>query len=511
MTDLSTLERKVYSALNSDFEHYAERCLVIRTKEGTVKPFIFNKAQRYLHSRLEEQKRKTGMVRALILKGRQQGCSTYVGGRFYWITTKTFGFKTFILAHMADATDNLFKMVKRYHEHCPDIVRPSTSTTNRKELVFDQLDSGYALGTAGSPDVGRSDTIQLFHGSEAGFWTGTDGITTGVLQTIPHAPGTEIIHESTANGIGGFFHAQWQQAESGESEFQAIFIPWFWQEEYSTTPPEEFKLTTTEVELKDAFGLTDGQLYWRRQKIVLFMGDGSDGLWKFRQEYPCDPVEAFQTSGEDSLIKPETVTPARRANVPKQKSANIIGVDPARFGKDRTAIAWRNGRDAYEIKYHSKKDTMQVAGICADILLHERVDRMFIDIGGLGAGVVDRLYELGYGHVVTGINFGERATKSERYVNKRCEMWGEMAKWLKEGECSIPDDNELHADLVGPQYGYDSAGRLKLESKEDMGKRGLRSPDGADALALTFAFPVAAPEFSGQQVVVDKFDWNPLA
>jgi len=511
MSGLTAQERRVYTALRTDFEHYAERCLVIRTKSGSVEPFILNKAQKYLHNKLEEQKRKTGMVRALILKGRQQGCSTYVGGRYYWLTTQNRGFKTFILAHMADATDNLFKMVKRYHEHCPDIVKAATSTTNRKELVFGVLDSGYALGTAGSPDVGRSDTIQLFHGSEAGFWTGTDGITTGVLQTIPHAAGTEIIHESTANGIGGFFHSQWQQAEAGGSEYQAIFIPWHWQDEYAIQPPDDFTLSTDESEIQDAHGLTIEQMYWRRQKIVSFMGDGSDGLWKFRQEYPLDSIEAFQTSGEDSLIKPEAVTSARKMVVQKQKQANIVGVDPARFGKDRTSIAWRNGRDAYEIKYYSKKDTMEVAGICAEILRNERIDRMFIDIGGLGAGVVDRLHELGFRTVVTGVNFGERAIKSERFVNKRAEIWGEMGNWLKEGECSIPNSDELHADLVGPCYGYDSAGRLKLESKDDMVKRGLRSPDGADALALTFSYPVASPGVAAQGMVVNNMDWNPLA
>ena len=493
MNDLTKQEQRVFKALRDDFTHYADKCLVIRTKEGNVTPLRLSRAQQYLHEQLSNQKRLTGRVRALILKGRQQGCSTYVGGRFYWLTTQQKGFKCFILAHMADATDNLFKMVRRYHEHIPDIVKPSTSTTNRKELVFDKLDAGYALGTAGSPDVGRSDTIQLFHGSECAFWQSTDGIVTGVMQTIPNAVGTEIILESTANGIGNFFHAQWVQAEAGESEYQAIFIPWFWQAEYATPTTDDFKASADELELAEAYSLTDEQIYWRRNKIVSFMGDGSDGLWKFRQEYPCTSAEAFQTSGEDSLIKPETVMNARHCKVPKQVAANIVGVDPARYGKDRTAITWRRGRDVYDLKYYSKKDTMEVAGLCAEILRNEKIDRMFIDVGGLGAGVVDRLRELGYGNVISGINFGERALKSEQFVNKRAEMWGEMSRWLKEQPAAIPDTDELHADLIGPQYTYDSAGRLKLESKEDMMKRGLRSPDGGDAVALTFAYPVACP------------------
>lgn len=469
-----------------------------------------NKAQRYLHEKIEWQKQKTGKVRALILKGRQQGCSTYVGGRFYWLTTHRRGYKTFILAHMADATDNLFKMVKRYHEHCDPLLRPSTGTTNRKELIFDNLDSGYSLGTAGSGDVGRSDTIQLLHGSEVGFWTNTTDLVTGVMQTVPDAAGTEVILESTANGIGNMFHQYWLSAESGESDYQAIFIPWYWQPEYVKEVPEGFVMTSDEAEYQAAYKLSLEQIVWRRMKIADFQTDGSDGKWKFRQEYPANSAEAFQTSGEDSLVDLEAVITARRHRIDKQKAAHVVGVDPARFGKDRTSIIRRCGRDAHDIEYYSGKDTMEVAGICANILRSEVVDRMFIDIGGLGAGVVDRLRELGYGAKVAGINFGERALKSERYNNKRSEIWGEMAKWFKEGGCSIPDSDELHSDLIGPSYGYDSSGRMKLESKDDMMKRGVRSPDGADALALTFAMPVAAPDVKREKITA-KIDFDPLS
>jgi len=458
---------------------------------------------------LEKQKRETGRVRALILKGRQQGCSTYVGGRFYWQATQHFGYKTFILAHMSDATDNLFKMVKRYHEHCPELVRPSTGTTNRKELVFDQLDSGYALGTAGSRDVGRSDTIQLLHGSEVGFWVNTSDLSTGVMQTVPDAAGTEIILESTANGIGNMFHQYWQAAESGESEYQAIFIPWYWQDEYLREPPADFKLTRDELAYKQTYKLQDAQMYWRRLKITSFRVDGSDGLWRFRQEYPANAAEAFQTSGDDSLVDVGSVVTARQFRTSPQKGAKIIGVDPARYGKDRTCIIRRNSRKAYDIEYHSGKDTMEVAGLTAQIIRDEKPDKVFVDVGGLGAGVVDRLRELGYRGIVIGVNFGERPVKTDRYVNKRAEMWGEMSNWLRGGECELPDNNELHADLISPTYTYDSSGRLKLESKEDMIKRGLRSPDGADALALTFCYPVAAPDVR-QGVIKAKVDFDPF-
>src|SRR5690606_9180982 len=133
-----------------DFPHYASRCLRIRAKDGTIQPLILNEAQTYLHSRLEAQKAETGKVRALVLKGRQQGISTYVGGRFYHRVSHHRGLRCFILTHEQDATNNLFGMVDRYHQHLPALVKPSTGAANAKELYFDKLESGYAVGTAGA-------------------------------------------------------------------------------------------------------------------------------------------------------------------------------------------------------------------------------------------------------------------------------------------------------------------------------------------------------------------------
>jgi hypothetical protein len=166
LSSLSDREREIRQRLKDDLEHYAKKCLWIRPKEGAAVPLVFNREQKYTDARLNEQKAKTGKVRALILKGRQQGVSTYVGARFYHNTTHHFGVKCFILTHEQSATDNLFAMVERYHEHCPPLVRPTTGASNAKELSFSKLDSGYAVGTAGSKAVGRSSTIQLMHGSE---------------------------------------------------------------------------------------------------------------------------------------------------------------------------------------------------------------------------------------------------------------------------------------------------------------------------------------------------------
>jgi len=214
---MSQREREIRLRLRDDLEAYASRCLKIRTKAGRVEPFEFNSAQLYLHEALERQKAETGKVRALILKGRQMGLSTYTGARFYHRCTHQRGVQVFILTHEQTATDNLFAMVDRYHQNNNPLVTPSTGAANAKELYFDRLDSGYSVGTAGAKAVGRSKTIQLFHGSEVAFWPNAASHFAGVVQAVPDLPGTEIILESTANGIGGEFHQRWQQAENGEA------------------------------------------------------------------------------------------------------------------------------------------------------------------------------------------------------------------------------------------------------------------------------------------------------
>jgi len=145
---------------------------------------------------------------------------------------------------------------------------------------------------------------------------------------------------------------------------------------------------------------------------------------------------------------------------------------------------------------YSKKNTMEVAGICAAILqdpvteIATDIDMMFVDEGGLGAGVIDRLHELGFEDRVTGVNGGQRALDKDRFVNKRAECWCAIRDWLTL-MVSLPDSDLIQGDLCAPMYTYDSTYRLLLERKEKMRDRGIPSPDIGDAISLTFAAPVA--------------------
>ena len=491
-------ELAIRQRLKDDFLHYAGKNLKIRTKEGSIEPFLLNKAQLYLHECLERQLEKTGRIRALILKGRQQGCSTYVEGRFYWKVTHRKGVQAFILTHEQPATDNLFKMVQRYHDSCHLQIKPHTGNSNAKELIFDLLDSGYKLGTAGTKGTGRSATIQYFHGSEVAFWPNADDHAAGVMQAIPDSDGTESILESTANGMGNYFHRMWQQAETGQGDYIPIFIPWYWQHEYQKPIPAGFSPISDEVDYADLYGLTTEQIVWMRGKIAEFKGD-----WHlFHQEYPATALLAFQMSGEDCFIQPVHVLRARSEKA-QGYGSKVGGLDPARFGDDRTVFVIRQGRRVWGLKSYEKRDTMEVAGLAAKFIRDEGLQKLFIDVGGLGAGVVDRLKEMGLGDKIVAVNGGEKPTDDERFINKRAEMWGEMKDWFSDAPVEIPDDDVLQGDLTGVRYSYDSNTRLKLERKEDMKKRGLRSPDSGDALALTFAFPIMGVE----QKVSIKTNW----
>lgn len=483
-------EKELRLELINDFELYSRNCLKIRSKSGSIINFSLNPSQHFIHTQIEAQRKKTGRVRAIILKGRQQGCSTYVEGRYYWRVTHEKGVRGFILTHDQEATNNLFEMAARFHANCPPALKPIAGSHNAKELNFSELDSGYKVGTAGNKAVGRSSTIQFFHGSEVAFWPNAAEHAKGILQAVPFAKGTEVILESTANGIGNYFHKQWQLAESGQSEYIAIFVPWYWQDEYESPIVDIFRITDDEMELRDTYGLTNEKILWRRKKIQEFEASGIAGDVAFRQEYPCCPSEAFQSSGDNSFIPLTIVTKARKGKADKYGPI-LVGVDPARFGEDRTAIIRRQGRVAYGLETYSKLDTMQVTGLIVNIIKNEKPDKIYIDSVGLGAGIIDRLKEMGYRDVIKAVNGAEKPLEFKVYHNKRAEMWGEMKKWLQEEPLTIPDENSLASDLSAPSYKFTSNGLLLLEGKDSMKSRGFKSPDEGDALALTFAYPHA--------------------
>jgi hypothetical protein len=213
----------------------------------------------------------------------------------------------------------------------------------------------------------------------------------------------------------------------------------------------------------------------------------------------------FPRTGSLQFIDGQRVDDAvARPLVEDPTAALIMGVDIARQGADHSVIRFRRGLDARSIPAVKFRipDLMQIASRVMEQVNAHNPDAVFVDGTGIGWGVHDRLNQLGCPNLV-GVDFGARADRTDasdaaaRYANKRAEMWGFMKEWLKVG--SLPDDNELTADLKAVDYGYDASDAILLERKDDMRRRGLASPDDGDALALTFAYPVAKRDWAEER------------
>jgi phage terminase large subunit-like protein len=226
----------------------------------------------------------------------------------------------------------------------------------------------------------------------------------------------------------------------------------------------------------------------------------SDRVW--RQEMMCD----FSAEADDVLIPIDLVSQAvKRAYLPGDigHAPVVLGIDVARFGNDASVIFRRQGLQAFEPVVIRGMDNMALAGRIVSIIAQYKPASVFID-AGQGAGVIDRIRQLG--HSVIEVPFSS-SPFDPRYLNKRAEMWYDMKKWLSEGG-AIPDDLILKSDLSAPVYFFNNSGKIQLEAKEKIKERIGRSPDLADGLALTFAYPVTKSR--GVAKYISK-DYDPFA
>lgn len=498
---------KIKTRCANDYPFFAATCLKIAHKEAAagegLKPLIFNEAQKYAHMRIEAQLKEKGYIRAMVLKGRQQGISTYTGGRFYWRTTHGPGRRCFIMTHQSDATENLFAIVDRYHQNNHPLLQPTIGVSNAKKLEFVNLDSFYSVSTAGSRGAGRSATIHYLHASEMAFWENDKKHLAGLFQAVPKVAGTEVIIESTANGPQGEFYRMWQDAEAGRGDYIAIFIPWFWQSEYEEPLSEGFRLSDSkedvpagelsEYEYSKVYKITERKMLWRRNKIIEL------GYWKFKQEYPATAAEAFQMSGEESIFKLSSIIKARKRDIAPNGDL-VIGIDPSHGKGDPMAIMRRRTRTMYGLELKHKMDEYQAACYLYRIYMEERPRRMFIDVGGGGYAIAAFMRKMeGFPlDVLVEVNFGEAAMDPQKFYNRKAEMYYTYNDWLDDpAGCSIPDEDILQGDMLCAPGDEDHLQRKKIMKKSEVKKKLNRSPDALDAAVLTFAMTLPAVQKVG--------------
>lgn len=282
--------------INADYDRYRRNNLKILTKDGRLVPFELNQEQEVIVGEVMKCLIELRPIRLIILKDRQIGVSTVVESLIYWWTATHKNIQSKIVAHDTATSLKLYNMFRRYYENSNPLFQPKAKYNTRDGMNFDTddgvgLKSQIDLSSAENTSSGRGDTIHWLHGSEVAVWRNGEELVSGLMQAVPLLPNTAVFLESTANGVGDFFHRTWQAAKRKEGAFTPLFFPWSMHQEYRI-PARDFKPDKEEKELiKD--GIDYEQLMWRREKKREFVSNPD----KFYQEYPLTDTEAFLSSG----------------------------------------------------------------------------------------------------------------------------------------------------------------------------------------------------------------------
>jgi len=334
----STIDR-----FRKDFWSYATLCLKIRNKEATVVPLQPWSAQRIVHEALSNQLRETGRIRAVVLKARQEGISTYVAARFFRNLNLRSNMVAMVVADTLQRAGWLYSIYARYFENLPGEIMPRRKAVARERYLAFTHDSELSVRPSSDTEAGRAMTINMLHASELAYWgPGSRETWVALLQAVPFNSG-EIIVESTAKGAGGLFHDLWEEAQQEDSVWIPIFIPWWIHDEYELEPdsetlqrltqrPDDFERQAIEEGISyngKLERLSPRKLAWRRAVIVEKFGGNPDTLGKdavraFQQEYPATAEEAFLVSGACFFDEEELRRLARSALDPEQRGRLVL-------------------------------------------------------------------------------------------------------------------------------------------------------------------------------------------
>ncbi len=324
---LSPSSREEYLALaeraqellnqRNDPRAWIEANLWLRSKDQRMVPFHLWPAQAHWY---EHRSRHD-----VILKARQLGFTSIIEACFFADTVLRPNTTSVIVAYELDSAEKIFAAVRGFWERLPEeeqrrIGQPRYVT--RREMYWPELNSRFWVGTAGSTASGRGHTIHNLHCSEFAYWPRPEKVLAGLTEAVP--VGGRICIESTASGLGGYFHDLWLQAKQGENLYRPHFYPWFWDASYRMSGPPLGELTEEELRLRRAHGLGDDQLRWRRVK----MRELRD---RFAQEYPEDDVSCFLASGRGRFNAAVLAQlQSRIATEPEPESVAIIHLPDGR-------------------------------------------------------------------------------------------------------------------------------------------------------------------------------------
>jgi len=324
----------------SEIDWIAER-LKIATKEpgAPLQPLEPNREQLALLKAMAMQQAAGLPIRIIVLKARQVGVSTIVEAYFFARALFAPNVRALVCAHSDKSSQNIFEMTRRYYDELPESEKLPTDYSSRKEIVFSPPHrSRIEVQTAGRVELGRSETVHLLHASEVAFWPWPEQTLLSVLQCVPQRPGTAVVIESTANGMGGAFYDRWRQAKARLERnpqdlagYLPIFFSWLEHEDYRRPVPPGYRwgpISRAEKDLEE-MGATPEQLYWRRCMIEEYCGGDED---QFCQEYPATDEEAFRATGRPAIPRViishyrKIVRPGLRVNLVEDAQGEITAV-----------------------------------------------------------------------------------------------------------------------------------------------------------------------------------------
>lgn len=282
---------------------------------GGLRRFQMWSEQRHMAAILLEQRRRRQPMRAIKLKCRQSGDSTFAAifnfHHWYWRPRQN----AIVVAHHDSTTSKLFQMNQTLYEELPPELQVPPKKLNRKELAFEPPHGGSLIAqTAGYLDIGHGLTISYAHLSEIDRWADPETALEGLMETIPDAPGTSILIESVAQGADGWMHTFWKASKAGKTLFVPIFTAWYMVPEYRTPVDPDYAFTPEDREWMKQFKLTGEQVMWYRNKQKnVIARDPWGGERRMKTLYPFTDDEAFQSSG--MCVFPDVVLNAQQAHV----------------------------------------------------------------------------------------------------------------------------------------------------------------------------------------------------
>jgi hypothetical protein len=282
----------------ADYAHYHAHLKIRHRDTRQLVAFKPNRFQRRLYNRMCAARSEGRPFRAICLKARQLGCSTWTQTFFATEAFTKTGIEALTISHEDESSKKLHAMLELMYDNLPSAIQPAKDKREQGKALALTHGSAITVRTAGARESGRSFALTHLHASELAYWPDAATTLTALRQTMQYVPGTFELVESTANGIvdqGQVFHDEWYGAVAGETGYEAIFEPWFEDAAYRMPAPAGMVLDEEERELERRFGVTSEQLAWRRWKIATLAKIG--GVRKFRQEFPSTPDEAFLVSG----------------------------------------------------------------------------------------------------------------------------------------------------------------------------------------------------------------------